>query len=170
MVVDSIVLYQTIIQWQEIKERAAPYVFHECYQPQIMMRIIFTCYAINAATLCFLLTFALAFFAEHTIERVAIKLFTFTYVVFGPVLLICCTYGCIFIKGLFFECSPQGITNSVNFMDIFILLGCTGFSIVISVFFSMHKAIEYANEALRDEKSVFYRIFITYYRYKRNNN
>jgi len=71
-----------------------------------MMRIIFTCYAINAATLCFLLTFSLAFFSEMFIERIALSLFTYTYILFGPVLFICCTYGWIFIKGLLFECSP----------------------------------------------------------------
>jgi len=38
---------------------------------------------------------------------------------------------------------------------------------MISLFFSMHKAVEYANIALRDETSVFYRIFVKYLNYKR---
>jgi len=131
------------------------------------MRIIFTCYAINAAGLCFLLTLALAFLQDHQVESFAIKLFTYTYIVFGPVLLICSIYGIIFIKGLLFECEPQRITGTVNFMDIFILMGCTVFSSMISLFFSMHKAVEHANIALRDETSVFYRVFVKYLNYKR---
>jgi hypothetical protein len=131
------------------------------------MRIVFTCYAINAAALCFLLTLALAFLQEHQIEQVAMKLFTYTYLVFGPVLLICCIYGIIYIKGLMFECNPHKITYTVNFMDIFILFGCTMFSSTISLFFSMHKAVECANQSMRDENSVFYRMFYKYLRYRR---
>lgn len=134
-----------------------------------MMRIIFTVYAINAATLCFVLTFSLAFFSDMFVERVAMKMFSYTYILFGPALLICSIYGFIFIKGLLFECSPNGITGTVNFMDLFILFGCTTFSMTLSLFFSMHKAVEYANEALRDENSVFYRLFILYFRYKRRS-
>lgn len=131
------------------------------------MRIIFTAYAINAAALCFLLTFSLAFFSDYFIERCAVQLFTYTYILFGPVLLICCIYGCIYIKSLLFECTPNGITNTVNFMDVFILMGCIVFSFTISAFFSMHKAVEYANKTLADENSVFYRLYILYFRYKR---
>ena len=168
MFVDSIVLYQTIMQFFEIQRKSDPYVFQECYQPQVLMRIIFTCYAINAAGLCFVLTLALAFLQDHQIEQVAVKLFTYTYIVFGPVLLICCIYGILFIKGLMFECEPGRITGTVNFMDIFILMGCTVFSTMISMFFSMHKAVEMANQQLRDENSVFYRVFLKYLNFKRD--
>lgn len=102
--VDTIVLYQTILQYEEIADKADTVVFSECYQPQIMMRIIFTVYAINAAALCFLLTLALAFLQDQQVESVALKLFTYTYLMFGPVLLICCIFGVLYIKGLMFEC------------------------------------------------------------------
>ena len=131
------------------------------------MRIIFTCYAINAAALCFVLTMALACFNDDLIERFANKLFTYTYIIFGPFLLICCIYGWIFIKGLIFECRPYGISNSVNFMDVFILIVCTVFAGSITFLFAMHKSVEAANESLRDENSVFYRIFLFYLNYKR---
>lgn len=127
-----------------------------------MMRIVFTCYAINAAALCFLLTLALAVLPDHHVETVAMKLFTYTYMVFGPVLLICCIWGVLYLKGLMFECQPTKITNTVNFMDVFILFGCTVFSSTISLFYSMHKAVEMANHQMRDENSVFYRLFSKY--------
>ena len=132
-----------------------------------MMRIVFTSYAINAAALCFVLTSALAFLPDNLIENIAMKLFTYTYVVFGPVLMICCTYGLLWIKSLLYECEPSKISSTLNFMDVFILLGCTGFSSMITLFFSMHKAVEIANESLRDETSVFYRVFLKYLNYKR---
>ena len=132
-----------------------------------MMRIIFTCYAINAATLCFILTLALSFFSEHNIERIAAKLFTYTYIIFGPVLLICCIYGWAFVKGLLFECQRDTISNSVNFMDIFILIGCTIFAFAITFLFAMYKSVEIANEQLREENSVFYQLFISLLKRKR---
>lgn len=102
MVVDGIVLYQTIMQLDIIQQKVYYEVFSECYKPQIMMRIIFTCYAINAAALCFILTLALCYLSEDRIEWLAMKLFTYTYIIFGPVMMICCLYGFIFIKGLLF--------------------------------------------------------------------
>lgn len=131
------------------------------------MRIIFTCYAINAAALCFILTMALAYLTEDRLEWLAIKLFTYTYILFGPVLLICCIYGMIFIKAVAFQCQPSYISNSINFMDVFIMIGCTIFSSLITLFFSMHKSVEMAQEALRDENSVFYKVFVYYLSYKR---
>ena len=138
MVVDTIVLYQTVMQWFEIEKKADPVVFQECYKPQVIMRIIFTIYAINAAGLCFALTLALSFLTDQQIEQVAMRLFTYTYIIFGPVMMICCVYGIIFIKGLMFECEPNRITGTVNFMDVFILMGCCVFSTMITLFFSMH--------------------------------
>ena len=52
-------------------------------------------------------------------------------------------------------------------MDGFVLVGCTVFSGVITLMFSMHKAVEMAQEALRDETSVFYRLFVSYLGYRR---
>jgi hypothetical protein len=52
-------------------------------------------------------------------------------------------------------------------MDVFILFGCTVFSFCISFLFSMHKSVEFANESLRDENSIFYRCFLAYLKYKR---
>jgi hypothetical protein len=76
-----------------------------------MMRVIFTCYAINAAALCFVLTMALAYLEDDMIEWIAGKLFTYTYIAFGPVLALCCIFGMIYIKGLLFQCTPTHISK-----------------------------------------------------------
>ena len=143
-------------------------MFDDCYRPQIAMRIVFTCYAINAAALCFILTLALSFIAsEETIERVAVALFTYTYIAFGPLLLIFCIYGLIFIRGLMFQCDLTHITGRLNLMDVLIIVGCGFFSALVTLFFSMHKAVEMAQISLRDENSVFYRLFLRLLKYKR---
>jgi len=71
MCVDAAVLYQTILQWVRIKESTIPEVYETCFEPQLIMRVIFTGYAINAATLCFLLTLSLAFFSDQMVEQFA---------------------------------------------------------------------------------------------------
>lgn len=148
--------------------RALPHVYEECYKPQIMMRIIFTCYAINAAALCFFLTLALSCLSsDDLIEKVAMSLFTYTYVAFGPVLLICCFFGLAFMQGLSFQCELSHITTNLNLMDIFIVIGCTLFSALVTLFFSLHKVIDIAQSSLRDENSVFYRVFLGYLKYRR---
>ena len=64
MVVDSMVLYQTYEQWNDIKHKALPSVYDFCFKPQMTMRIVFTAYAINAAALCFVLTCSLTLLSE----------------------------------------------------------------------------------------------------------
>ena len=167
MVVDCIVLYQTVAQLTTIKDHVDAYVFTECYEPQLFMRIIFTCYAVNAACLCFLLTLSVAYLQEDLLERVALSLFTYTYLTFGPLLLLFSLLGLCHLRSLLFQCSPSQVTGQLNYMDGFVLVGCTVFSGVITLMFSMHKAVEMAQEALRDETSVFYRLFVSYLGYRR---
>mmetsp|Transcript_44608 Transcript_44608/g.43252 ORF Transcript_44608/g.43252 Transcript_44608/m.43252 type:complete len:86 (-) Transcript_44608:449-706(-) len=85
-------------------------MFLNCYSPQLIMRIIFTAYAIAAALLCFLLTFCLAFLPENMVEYCAVRLFTVTYILFGPLLLIFGLYGLFYFKSILHECSPNGVT------------------------------------------------------------
>ena len=109
------------------------------------MRMIFTGYAINAAALCFILTLALNFStSDEFLERLASKLFIYTYITFGPLLLIFCTYGVFEIKGLVYTCELHQISSKINLLDAFIVVGCTIFSGVITLFLTLHTAIDNA--------------------------
>ena len=104
------------------------------------MRLIFTAYAINAALICFLLTVVLAWGGndEEAIERSMCKLFSYTYVIFGPGLMIVSGVGLYNIKSLAFECNLTYIDRSqVNTMDIFIVVGAALFSTLITLFYSI---------------------------------
>lgn len=103
------------------------------------MRLIFTGYAINAALICFLLTVALGFSRDDDfIENFMCKLFSYTYVCFGPALLLLSGLGLYNIKGLAFECNLTYINRSqVNSMDVFIVFAATLFSALITLFFSI---------------------------------
>lgn len=133
------------------------------------MRIIFTCYALSAAAVCFLLTLALSILPPDgdLIEKLAMGLFTMTYIAFGPLLLIFCGFGLYSLQGLMYQCELTHISNTLNPMDVFIVLGCTVFSGLVTLFFSLHKAIESAQNSLRDESSVFYRLYFSYLLKKR---
>lgn len=120
------------------------------------MRIIFTVYAINAASLCFVLTLALTFLIEEQIENAAFKLFEYTYICYGPVLMICCIYGLIYAPGLAFECTLTHVTTTINFMDLFVLVGCTVFSFIITLFYAMQTTIAMVNKELSHEQSVLF--------------
>jgi hypothetical protein len=109
------------------------------------MRMVFTCYAINSAGLCFVLTFALSCLSsDESIEKVAVALFGYTYITFGPLLLICSIYGMIFLQGLMFTCELTHISGNLNFMDVMIVVGCFLFSGLLTCFFSVQKATDMA--------------------------
>ena len=76
------------------------------------------------------------------IERIAVALFTYTYISFGPLLLIFSIYGLVFIKGLMFQCELGRITHILNLMDVFIISSCLVFSALVTLFYSLHKAVE----------------------------
>lgn len=138
MTVDTIMLFQTINQYYMYQVRAYYEVFVQCYEPQLLMRMVFTCYAINSAGLCFVLTFALSCLSsDESIEKVAMALFTYTYITFGPLLLIFSIYGMLFIQSLMFTCELTHISNTFNFMDVMIVVGCALFSGFLTLFFSV---------------------------------
>ena len=66
MVADGIIFEQLLQIQDQVQLSSLPEVFHDCYKPQIRMRLIFTGYAINSAFVCFVLTCALMFFEENT--------------------------------------------------------------------------------------------------------
>ena len=171
MTVDSFVLHQTVQQYWGYQAVAYPGVFDACFKPQLLMRITFTCYAINAALICFLLTLALAFSRDdHLLESTLGRLFSYTYICFGPVLLLISGFGLYNIKGLAFECQMTYVDREqLNMMDVLIVVGSTVFACLITLFYSVQQAIEAAENALRNEKSVIYRIFLHLLKYQRRS-
>lgn len=84
------------------------------------MRIIFTGYAINSASVCFLLTLALMMFDEYSemFDRVVNLIADYMYIAFGPVLFVFCMFGLASIPELSHECLPTRIGDRLNLMDV----------------------------------------------------
>jgi hypothetical protein len=129
------------------------------------MRIVFECYAIYSAVLCFILTGVLAIGAsDDTVEWVAIKIINVSFLIYGPLLTTICVYGFTHIKALAAVCTIKGIVpGNSNYVSVFVLVCCFMFS--LSVFFSMvmEKTSDLANEIGLNENSVIYRITQMYF-------
>ena len=127
------------------------------------MRIIFTGYAINSASVCFLLTIALMVFDEYSemFDRVVNLIADYMYIAFGPVLFVFCLFGLTSIPELSHECLPTRIGDRLNLMDVCILLVCTALSFSILFIYALQYTNRLAERDLGDEHSVFYQIFIT---------
>ena len=59
------------------------------------------------------------------------------------------------------------ISSKLNLLDAFIVLGCTIFSAIITLFLTLHSALDNAQLSLRDEKSIFYRLYMKLLKFKR---
>ena len=127
------------------------------------MRIIFTGYAINSASVCFLLTIALMVFDEYSemFDRVVNLIADYMYIAFGPVLFVFCLFGLTSIPELSHECLPTRIGDRLNLMDVCILLVCTALSFSILFIYALQYTNRLAERDLGDEHSVFYQLFIT---------
>jgi hypothetical protein len=93
------------------------------------------------------------------LETLATGLFTFCYLAFGPLLLLFCSFGLFSLRGLLYQCELTHVSGHTNNMDVAIVLGCTLFSALVTFFFSLYRAVEMAQSALRDEASIFYRLY-----------
>lgn len=129
------------------------------------MRIVFECYAIYSALLCFVLTGVLAVGAsDDTIEYVAVKIINISFMIYGPLLTTICLYGFFHVNALAAVCTINGIQHgNTNYVSVFVLVICFLFS--LSVFFTMimEKTSDMANEIGLNENSVIYRITQMYF-------
>ena len=149
MAVDTMVLLQTIKQYRYYEEAALPEVFRDCYQPQIVMRVVFTFYAINASLICFLLTLCLLVTSsshEQSLsqERVLSAIFSYTYFLFGPVLLLCGVVSLGWAKSLcLYECTPDAILTEggVSMLDLLMVLGSLAFASAVTFLMSMQDVV-----------------------------
>ena len=133
MVTDSLVLQQIFEKQDFIHLTSDPEIYQSCYKPQIRMRIIFTAYAINSATVCLVMTMALICCNEFSLwfDKIVNCIAEYMYIVFGPVLFTFCLFGLSHADQLVHECQPTHVSNTLNLMDITILLLCTVLSFCI---------------------------------------
>ena len=152
-------------QYSYYEEVALPDVFRECYKPQFLMRIVFTFYAINASLVCFLLTLGLLLPLNENLDRYLSSLFTYTYLLFGPFLLMCSFFALFFVKNLcLYECTSDAILtdNGLSVLDLLMVLGSLVFSSSVTFLLTMQEVANDMQKGLRDEKSIVYRLYSFY--------
>ena len=155
---DSFVMQQILEKQRVIQLTSDPEVFRTCFKPQIRMRVIFTGYAINSASVCLLLTIALMVFDEYSdmFDRVVSLIADYMYLVFGPVLFVFCLFGLASIPELSHECLPTKIGDRINMMDVCILFICTALSFTILFIYALSFTNRLAERDLGEEQSLFY--------------
>jgi hypothetical protein len=133
------------------------------------MRIVFTGYAINSATVCLLLSLALMVFGEdhHRFNQCVDLIADYMYIAFGPVLFCFCLFGFASLPNLAYECTPTHIGNRLNLMDVFILLVCAALSFAVLFIYALGKTNKMAEDHLGDESSLFYQAFTSYMKRRR---
>lgn len=163
MATDSFVLQQLVEKNDYLVKTTDPALYDSCFKPQLRMRMVFTCYAINSGIVTFLLTMGLICFDDMSpaFEKLISWLCTYMYMVFGPVLFTCCLFGFANMSALTYECEPVvfGAAPKVNMMDISVLFICTAISALVLFIFGLMSTNDLAEKSLQDETSVFYQLF-----------
>ncbi len=133
------------------------------------MRLVFTIYAINASLICFLLTLALILPSHYPLDAIISSLFTYTYLLFGPLLFMFSLVAVFHVKALaLYECSLDSISTArLNLLDLLIVMGCLGFSAAVTGLYTIQGAIDGLKLGLRDEKSIVYRLYMWYLKIER---
>ena len=126
------------------------------------MRVIFTSYAINSATVCLALTMALIMCDEtsRVFDKIVGFISEYMYIVFGPVLFTFCLFGLSHLPSLVTECKPHGVSDRLNLMDVVVLLSCTFLAGGILFIYSLGHTNILAEQHLNDEQSVFFQVFM----------
>ena len=175
MVTDSFVLIQLVERTDVVRMQSSPELYQECVKPLMLMRIVFTLYAINSAGVCLLLTCALMICDEYSSEFDTFLNYVVEYmfVIFGPVLFVMCSLGLIlspYAKDCQYSSFQQQVNlNQMNVMDVFIMLVCLVLSGLVLFVYALQKTNRIAEESLQDERSVFYRAFACHLQSQRSN-
>ena len=161
MVADSLIFKQLWVSEGIIESMAVPEVYHECYKPQIRMRMVFTGYAINAAFTCFLLTISLIVFEEMSpaFGFVINFISDYMYIVFGPVLITFSIAGLMALPGIALDCHLDYVGTHFRVTDVFCLLLCLLISFLILFLYGVQITGKLASHGLADETSIYYQIF-----------
>lgn len=132
------------------------------------MRMAFECYAIYSAVICTTLTTFLAFgFDDDQLEWLAKKIINVSFIIYGPVMTTICCYGFSDFKALSRVCTLHGISDKhTNFVTLFVLFSCFGFSLGVGFAMAMEKTMDIAQAIFSREDSILFRITQMYFRYQ----
>ena len=130
------------------------------------MRIVFECFAIFSAIICSLLTLVLTLqLSDDSIEWVARKVVNMFFLLYGPILTTLCIYGFTELKQLSRICTMHGISSHSNYVNLFVLVVASIFSISVTVMMAMEKTMDIASVAFTNENSIIYRLSTMYFQY-----
>jgi len=158
---DSVIFEQLLSIQDQVQKTVEPEVFHNCYKPQIRMRLVFTAYAINSALVCLMLTCALICYDEHThgFQNVVYWITDYMFILFGPVLFFFCILGFCSLPGLAQDCQPDHIGATTHPSDISVLIISTLVSFCVLFIYAAQITSKLMNQELSNEMSLTYTIF-----------
>ena len=125
------------------------------------MRLVFTGYAINAATVSLVLTTALMICDEWDESFVALGGYVLFYmrIVFGPALLLFCGYGFANIRNLSNKCTLEQMDQTaegMNTFDVGVLFLAAMLAVMVTCSYGLTLTAELAESELNREGSVFF--------------
>lgn len=123
------------------------------------MRIAFECFAIFSALICSLLTLVLTLgLSDEYVDLIARKVINVSFLIYGPIQTTLNLYGFHNIRALSKICTMHGISKRTNFVNIFILVICSIFSISITLMMAMEKTMDMATVTFTNESSIVFRL------------
>jgi hypothetical protein len=130
------------------------------------MRIVFEGFAIFSALVCTLLTLALTLnLSDDNIEWCARKVVNLSFLLYGPILTTLCIYGFFEAKQLSRICTMHGVSQHSNFVNLFVLVIASIFSISVTIMMAMEKTMDMASVTFTNESSIIYRLSAMYFQY-----
>jgi len=130
------------------------------------MRIAFECFAIFSALICTLLTLVLTMgLSDEWVDWIARKVINISFLIYGPIQTTLNLYGFHNIRGLAKICTMHGISKHTNFVNIFVLVICSIFSMSITLMMAMEKTMDMATITFSNESSIVFRISQMYFAY-----
>lgn len=168
LAIDLKVLEKMFEEYFRVRYYLPEDTYEHCYKPQAEMRMAFECYAIYSAVICSTLTTFLALgFDDEKLEWLAKKIINVSFMIYGPVMTTICVYGFCDIKALSRVCTLHGISEKhTNFVTLFVLFACFGFSIGVSFAMAMERTLDIAQSIFSQEDSILFRITQIYFRYQ----
>jgi hypothetical protein len=150
-------------------------IFVDCFQWDLIIKTVFSCFSLLAALSSFVLTGILILNSQYIIAKFLTTYLYFNYIIFGPYMFTFCLLAMCNWEKVAFTCDKETMEKSPSTSNIVSIVGCFCFSAFLIIIVILYKALNTYMDSISDHpngstllKKVFWKTVLGYNHYINN--
>ena len=152
VLLDLVQIYYLISSIPTYYEKLPLEAFNSCIRYQTITDIFFAIFGIMTGASATVLSLGMIYDTDYFTSVIFDAYLHYNYILFGPFLLVICCFGFYFFDSIAYTCDSNNYNiRYVNFTTVMCLLFSLSFSLIITIVFSVVRAIESFMKSVRFE-------------------